>query len=125
MSDGPDIDDIKNLLDKTSELIDNNRDIIEEFVGDDGDKADMEVGSDDPLVDVRVKEDYLTIVVEYSFGSKPEVSMEKEGSSLMLKVGSHIINVRDVPEGTRINDPTMAYNNGIMNIRLPIGKKKE
>jgi HSP20 family molecular chaperone IbpA len=125
MSDGPDIDDIKNLLDKTSELIDNNRDIIEEFVGDDREKADMEVSSDDPLVDVRVEEDYLTIVVEYNFGSKPEVSMEKEGGSLILKVGSHIINVRDVPEDVRINDPTMAYNNGIMNIRLPTGKKKE
>jgi hypothetical protein len=108
-----------NALEKAQEVVENNQDLIEDFVGSPVEGERISLDGYEPLNEVHVTEEQVVMTIEKKTMDSGKVLVESEDGNLKIGLGDKTVVVTDDPDDVAVDDAEVDYNQGVLNVTVP------
>lgn len=136
MSDEKPSDFLTNTFDSLSNLIEGNEELVDSVFAEvvslsdknplsDGGRYESRAGQDEPITELHVTEDILTLNAEADYITPSEVNLGFEGDSLYVTFEDRQVEINDAPDNIIIEEAQVFVNNGVLELQIPRGESIE
>lgn len=112
-------DSVIEMLQTVESLIDNNKDLIDNVVGDAGVGGSIDMGQYEPLVERSVSEEKVVLVAEVGTLENKEISVGINGSKVVMTANGDSIEADNIPKDVDLSELEAGYKNGVLTVEIP------
>lgn len=115
-------DDIVNIIENVSGMIEENKEVVDKVAGIMGmsdNKDTVSIAEMDKLSEMRSNENMVQIVAETKMGEVGSIGLTKKENKIEIDLGEKSIVANDVPQDLDIGEADATLNNGVMTVTIP------